>query len=147
MSDAIELADGIVESLNDTEFDPPFMAQRGYLPRFDLEELDDRIVVTVVPGGDVQSGLSRKSDQYLFTTEIGVMCRFPGQAGPGNEQLDPLMKLMQAIRDHLRHTATRIETENLSAVWTGVEVSYSDDHLERLNQFTALIKVQHRIFR
>ena len=44
----IELADAIVEQLNAHEFSETFTAERGYLPTFDLPDLNS-LKVTVVP--------------------------------------------------------------------------------------------------
>ncbi len=144
MSDAISIADAITTELSAATLSQPIAAERGYLPIFDLEEMDDALHVTVVPAGDTQVALSRSMDQYDFVTEVGVQIRFPGQAFPSNENLDPYMTLVQEIRDFFRKR--RLDT-GTKAICTATEATYSDDHLERLHQFTALIKLRHRVMR
>lgn len=145
MSSSIDIAEAIVTQLNAAELSQTIASERGYLPIFDLEDMDDALHVTVVPAGDTQVALSRSMSQYDYVTEIGVQIRFPGQAFPSNENLDPFMTLVQEIRDLFNRQ--RLTGESTKAVCVGTEAAYSDDHLERLHQFTALIKLRHRVMR
>lgn len=144
MCDAIDIAEAIKTELNAGEFSQAFEAVRGYIPVFDLEDMDDKLHVTVVPAGDTQANLARKLDTFSFITELGVLRRFPGEGIPNNEMLDPMMDLVQEIRLFFRK---RRLTEFHGAICTTVEATYSDDHLERLNQFSALIKFRHTLIR
>lgn len=144
MSDSINIlvADAIAAVLNGGRYSVAFIATRGYLPFFELEDLET-LTVTVVPAGDDAAQITREKDQDDVVTEISVQRRFPRKPLPAD--LDPLMQLIQEVRDSLRFR--RLEGPNGPAVCIGHSAAYSDDHLERLNQFTALLRVTHRAFR
>jgi hypothetical protein len=136
----IELADAIVSELNGHTFSQAFTAQRGYLPTFELQELD-RLKVTVVPKEDEGRLDSRSSSAHDYAIDIGI------QKKPktiDNKYLDPLMYLAQEIADFFLF-GKRPAAATLVA--PQVRILYLQEHLLTLRQFTSVVTLTFRGWR
>lgn len=98
MSRSLAIADALVTKLNSNVFDPPFVAERQYLPRFDLKEADG-LAVYVVPRGAETSKVSRSTWQHLLTIDLAVQKKL---ANYNTSTQDALVGLVEAIREYLQ---------------------------------------------
>ena len=130
-ADILTLADTVVTALNAAQFVLPVQAQRGYLPTFELPEMN-RLQVTVVPRQDDGRLDTRESSVHEYQLDVGV------QQKPetlDNAHLDPLVLLTQQIADHFRFG--RVAQSSL--VSPKVRILYLQDHLQKFHQFTAVV--------
>ncbi len=143
MSAVIDLADAIAASLNAQGFTPAVTAVRAHLPIFDLGKVGDALQVSVVPRSLSITNASRALNFFDISTDIGVQKRIdPNDPA----QIDALLDLVEQIGDHLR--LKRLDTF-VSAQWLSSEHDpvLAAEHLERLNVFTSVLTVTHRITR
>ena len=139
MATTADLAAALVADLNAAAFSRPFTAERAYLPRFDLGEMDD-LHVTVVAAGRTLLPACRVLLQVEHRLEIAVQQRLPAES---LDACDPLLGLVAEIADHL---AGRRLTDAPDAAWVKTEHDPLVDptHLNELRQFTSLITVTYR---
>lgn len=90
-----ELADAVVETLNDATFSQPFEAVRTYLPISTQQDLQT-LRVTVVPLGPTVEGESRSSASIDLPVQIGVQKKLDSDS---NDDIDPLVSLAEEIAD------------------------------------------------
>ena len=122
-ADILTLADAVVTALNAAQFVLPVQAQRGYLPTFELPEMN-RLQVTVVPRQDDGRLDTRESSVHEYQLDIGV------QQKPetlDNTHLDPLVLLTQQMADHFRFGWVA----QSSLVSPKVSIMYLQDHLQK----------------
>jgi len=127
----LTLADAVVAELNAAEFVLPVAAQRGYLPTFELPEMN-RLQVTVVPRQDDGRLDTRESTAHDYQLDIGVQQK---PEKPDNAHLDPLVLLTQQIADHFRFG----RVASTSLVSPKIRILYLQEHLQKFNQFTAVV--------
>lgn len=139
MIDEIDIAQAIVDELNSGDFSLAIQAERDYLPTKALETMGVDPIVLVAPAGDTAENLTRKHDLFTVQTQIGVLRRFDRK--PARSDLDPLMKLVLEIRQYFRKRALK---DFPGMTCTRHASGYSDDHLERLLQFSNVITLTHR---
>lgn len=134
-----EIAAAVVADLNAAAFSRPFTAERAYLPRFDLGEMDD-LHVTVVAAGRTLMPACRVLLQVEHRIEIAVQQRLPSE---GTADCDPLLGLVAEIADHV---AGRRLAGAPEAAWVKTEHDPLIDptHLNELRQFTSLITLTYR---
>jgi len=143
MSAATDIADAIAASINATSFGAAVNAARVHLPIFDLEKVGNALQVSVVPRSVAVKPASRSTNFFDFTTDIGVQQRIdPGDPA----QVDALLDLVEQIGDHLRLSRLAMFT---NAQWIATEHDpvLAGEHLERLNVFTSVLTVTHRLTR
>lgn len=139
-ADIIDLADAIVTGLNATVFSQTFTATRGYLPTFDLPDLDE-LTVTVVPKEDEAKLDTRNQSTHEYSIDIGIQKK---PATIANESLDPLMLLTQEIADCFLFNQQPAGATLLSPT---IRILYLPEHLHKLRQFTAVITLTFRGWR
>lgn len=132
----LTLADAVVADLNATQFSVPVQAQRGYLPTFELPEMD-RLQVTVVPRQDDGRLDTRESSAHEYQLDIGVQQK-PKKLD--NAHLDPLVLLTQEIADHFRFG----RVGHASLVSPKVRILYLQEHLQKFHQFTAVVTLSFK---
>jgi len=146
MSTVIRVADAIVAELNGAAagtFSQPFMAQRLYVPNFDLKDMKD-LHVSVVPRGVELSTANRSLLQHDVQIDVAVQKKFPQDTALDLEAIDDLMGLVQEISDVLRAVgrfgdALWVKTENKPV--------YSPEHMGQLRQFTSVLTLTLRMLR
>ena len=133
---ATELAELVKAELNDATFSQAFTATRVALPLFKLQDMDT-LHVTVVPRDVDISLASRRDNFYEMGVDVAVQKRL---TGVGNDLVDPMVTLVQAIADHLTRRAMG------AARWgaTAVEPLYSPEHLREMRQFTSVIRLTYK---
>ena len=139
-ADIIDIADAIVNELNSQTFNPPFTAVRGYLPTFDLPEMNE-LKVTVVPKEDDGKLDTRTQSTHDYAIDIGIQKKPPTI---DNNQLDPLMLLTQQIADHFLFGK---QAAGATLISPSVRILYLQDHLQKLRQFTSVVTLTLRGWR
>lgn len=139
-ADILQLADALVADLNAHSFSQPFQAVRGYLPTFELQEMN-ALKVTVVPREDSGKLDTRTSSAHEMAIDIGVQKK---PATIDNTNLDPLMYLVQEIVDYFLFGkrpggATLINPQ--------VRILYLQEHLHKFRQFTAVLTLTFKGWR
>ena len=127
----LTIADAVVAELNAQTFTLPVQAVRGYLPTFELQELS-QLKVTVVPRQDDGRLDTRESSAHEYQLDIGVQQK-PEKTD--NAHLDPLLRLTQEIADHFRFG--RVASASLTS--PKIRILYLQEHLQKFNQFTAVV--------
>jgi hypothetical protein len=147
----MDIADALTDALNDegNDFSIEFKAVRAYQALLELPEMKD-LHVTVVPKGVVLAPADRSRVQHEVQVDIAVQKKL-GPASDEEEydeqvELDGLMGFVEEIADFVKFrrlgsqpTAAWVKTDN--------DPIYSQDHLERLRQFTSVLTVTYRVVR
>ena len=139
-ADIINVADAIVTALNGEAFSQPFTAARGYLPTFDLQEMNE-LKVTVVPKEDDGKLDTRTASTHDYSIDIGIQKKPPTI---NNTDLDPLMLLVQEIADHFLFGQ---QAAGATLISPAVRVLYLQEHLQKLRQFTSVVTLTFRGWR
>jgi len=139
-ADIINVADAIVTELNATSFSQPFTAARGYLPTFDLAEMNE-LKVTVVPKEDDGKLDTRSQSSHDYAIDIGTQKKPPTI---DNADLDPLMLLTQEFADHFLFGR---QAAGATLIAPTVRILYLQEHLQKLRQFTSVITLTFRGWR
>ena len=139
MPTVVEVAEAVKTALNAGAFSMPFTAERRYLPRFELEEMEE-LHVTVVPKGVELVQASRGRSQTDVKVDVAVQKKL--EAADAAE-LDPLMALVEEIAEHFK--ARRLPGMP-QAVWLKTEnvPVYSQEHMQELRQFTSVVTFTFR---
>jgi hypothetical protein len=139
-ADILQLADLLVAELNAYSFSQTFQAVRGYLPTFELPDMDT-LRVTVVPKQDDGKLDTRASSVHEFAIDIGIQKKPPTI---DNADLDPLMYLVQEIADYFlfgkRPGGTTLITPQ-------VRILFLQEHLQKFRQFTAVLTLTFKGWR
>jgi hypothetical protein len=137
----VAIADAVTAELNGTSFSQPIVAQRHYLPTFDLQAMTD-LKVTVVPRGISSESLDRSRDSFDYRIDVAIQKKTKVQV----EIIDALMQLVEEIADHFRSNplssypgARCMNVENTPV--------FAPDHLQELRQFTSVLTLTFRLWR
>lgn len=132
----VNLAEAVVVELNGASFSQPFTASRHYVPKIDLKDAAT-LSVLVAPSGFSTAIASRANDDEEFTIDIGVLKRLTAE---GNDELDPLMLLVEEIKDHFR----RKSIANPAAVCTEItnDPIFDIESLDQKRQFASVLNLK-----
>ncbi|MEQ8785131.1 MAG: hypothetical protein RIC55_02495 [Pirellulaceae bacterium] len=139
-ADILNLADAIVIELNGHAFSQQLTAKRGYLPTYELPDLNN-LKVSVVPKEDEGKLDTRSSSSHEYAIDIGVQKKPPALT---NNELDPLMLLTQEIADHFLFGQ---RPGGATLISPSVRILYLQEHLQKLRQFTSVITLTFRAWR
>jgi len=137
----LTVADAVVAALNAGTFSKPVTAQRHYVPRFSLDEMDN-LRVSVVPRGLASRAFDRNHNTFDYQIDVAVQQRTDVSQG----SLDALMVLVEEIADFLRKTPLP-GIANCKCVEIKNEPIYAPEHLAELRQFTSVLTMTFRIWR
>ena len=142
MAIPIDVAESVVARLNAAHLSQPVQAVRGYVPEYNLGEMNS-LRVTVVPRELVVTSVSRDRLAYDTQVDIAVQRKFTKGDNP---EIDPLVNLVEEIADLFR--LKRLASYP-AAIWAKTEhrVLYSPEHWVELRQFTSLLTLTFRIVR
>jgi hypothetical protein len=142
MTTVLQVADSVTAQLNAAEFDFEFVAERMYVPNFDLEDMKE-LRVSVVPREVELFPHDRAHNKYHCRVDVAVQKKFSKGT---NEEIDPLVDLVEKIADEFRlkrltsfQAARCIKAEH--------SVLYSSEHWEQLRQFTSLLTLTFELAR
>ena len=142
MSTVLNVADAVVAQLNTASLSQPVVAERLYVPNFDLQDMQD-LRVTVVPRELHVRSLDRGRNNYEAEIDLAVQKKFKkGDAA----EIDPLVAFVEEIADLFR--LKRLASFP-GAIWsrTDHQVLYSQEHWDQLRQFTSLLTLSFRVMR
>ncbi len=98
MTTVLQVADSVTAQLNAADFDFEFVAERMYVPNFDLEDMKE-LRVTVVPRDVELFPHDRAHNKYHCRVDVAVQKKFSKGT---NEEIDPLVDLVEKIADEFR---------------------------------------------
>jgi len=142
LSTVLNVADAVVAQLNTASLSQPVVAERLYVPNFDLQDMQD-LRVTVVPRELHVRSLDRGRNNYEAEIDLAVQKKFKkGDAA----EIDPLVAFVEEIADLFR--LKRLASFP-GAIWsrTDHQVLYSQEHWDQLRQFTSLLTLSFRVMR
>ena len=142
MTTVLQVADSVTAQLNAAEFDFEFVAERMYVPNFDLEDMKE-LRVTVVPRDVELFPHDRAHNKYHCRVDVAVQKKFSKGT---NEEIDPLVDLVEKIADEFR--LKRLDSfQAARCVKAEHGVLYSSEHWEQLRQFTSLLTLTFELAR
>jgi len=142
MTTVLQVADSVTAQLNVAEFDHEFVAQRMYVPNFDLEDMKE-LRVSVVPRDVELFPHDRAHNRYHCRVDIAVQKKFSKGT---NDEIDPLVDLVEKIADEFR--LKRLASFQVArCVKAEHTVLYSSEHWEQLRQFTSLLTLTFELAR
>lgn len=142
MTTVLQVADSVTAQLNAAEFDFEFVAERMYVPNFDLEDMKE-LRVTVVPRDVELFPHDRAHNKYHCRVDVAVQKKFSKGT---NEEIDPLVDLVEKIADEFR--LKRLDSfQAARCVKAEHSVLYSSEHWEQLRQFTSLLTLTFELAR
>lgn len=142
MTTILQIADSVVAQLNAATLSQSFIAERLYVPNFDLQDMRE-LRISVVPRELLITTHDRSSNRYDAKIDVAVQRKFNrGDAA----EIDPLVGLCEEMIDLFR--LKRLDSLP-EARCIGVEhpVIYSLEHWEQLRQFTSLLTFTFQLSR
>lgn len=142
MSVLADTAQAVADALNGHQFGQAVEAVRGYVPEYELAELD-RLHVTVVPGNMEEAPLDRACTMFRPRVDVAVQQRI--DSGDLAEA-DALMDLTQEIAAVLRG-GTLTLASGAVARWAGAEWStpYAPVELKTRRLFVAVLTLEYEV--
>jgi len=133
----LEIADEMVSIVNAASLSLPFTAERVYLPRHTLLELED-LTVSVVPRLNLFKAGARRHPTKDISVDIGVEQKTDGSLS----EIDPLLLLVEELHDLFFHR--RLDTP-AGVVWQEItnEPLYSPERLDEERVFMSVITVTY----
>lgn len=135
----IQIADGVAAALN--AFDGTLNAERKYLPKFELEELNVRKVVVATRALEMTRG-ARGVDQFDYKIDVGILKK---PSPLTDADLDGLMLTVEQIGDAVR--ALTLSNPKSRCVMASNMPVYDPQHLHQLGQFSSLWMFTFRLWR
>lgn len=108
----LELANSVVQTLNDATWSISFIAKRKYIPRFTLKELEASPMIAVVPKNRA-SEIGNGTTQRDFQIDIGVF-RYCGGVGVDEDARDAICDVMVEF------------VETIESFWMKKEITIDD---------------------
>jgi len=142
MSLVTTIADAVVATINASGLLTDTVADRSYLPRYDLREMQT-LKVTVVPKTMTTDSVTRSHASHDITVDVAVQKKL-GNVDQAQAEQDGLMDLSEQVADHLRITPL-VGQPNVRWIRTEHTAIYATEHLEQMRQFTALAAITFRI--
>lgn len=142
MTTVLQVADSVTAQLNAAEFDFEFVAERLYVPNFDLEDMKE-LRVSVVPRDVELLPHDRAHNRYHCRVDVAVQKKFSKGT---NEEIDPLVDLVEKIADEFR-LKRLVSFPAVRCIKAEHAVLYSSEHWEQLRQFTSLLTLTFELAR
>lgn len=148
----VALAIAVAADLNAhaDQFCLPFLAVRGYVPRFDLQDLSTRRVV-VCPGGTQSTAADRGRTEHTHRLLIGVLKRLTVTASDNRtdvatlDELDAEIAFVDELRRWFAPDDNGIYTLDSPAVQVAsaaCDPVYDHEKLHETRQFTSVVTVE-----
>lgn len=145
VAEIITLADGVADDLNATTLVPEVTAERRYLPYAPSDASDLKALTSlkciVIPKTDAPIRDNRSEWRNELVVDIGLQQKLQSI---GNDKVDPLVTLVQAIADYYRFVREPIA----DAVLQNVETVLWDPGLMRdFKVYTGVVTLTFRKYR
>jgi hypothetical protein len=136
-----DIADAVVDNLNDHEFSQDFNAERRYLATLELKEMGNDLHVTVVMRGFDTTAVTRAgATEKKFKIDIAVRKKLTKIEE--DEEVDDLVGLVEEIIDYLNPIGT-FGTARCHLI-ENVPV-YIPEHLSTMRQFTSVLTLSLKV--
>jgi hypothetical protein len=142
MTTILQIADSVTAQLNATQFDQEFVAERLYVPNFDLEDMKE-LRVSVVPRDVEILQHDRSQNRYHCRVDIAIQKKFSHGT---NQEIDALVDLGEKIADEFR-LKRLLSFQAARCIKVEQTVLYSTEHWEQLRQFTSLMTLTFELSR
>lgn len=149
----VEIAEAVVEALNDATLSMAFTAERLYVPRFkrhasspgdeDLPDLET-LRVSVVPRELSLASLNRGADDFDYLIDVAIQKRLDSD---GPAEVDPYMLLAEEVVDLFRGEALEASFGRASCMQAANLPIYSPEFLNDANVFTSVVTLTFRLAR
>jgi len=135
----LQLAEQIVDTLNDGSFTLPFTAVKTLFPFYQLKDLST-LRVTVVPKSVNVTNASRKSSEFDYQVDIAVQ---KAVKTPDDIEVTALTELALAIAKSFRSKIY----QNIGAVCfkQSIDPLYSTEHIQPPSVFTSVITLNFKV--
>ncbi|HBG25669.1 MAG: hypothetical protein A2Y10_02465 [Planctomycetes bacterium GWF2_41_51] len=135
----LQLADKIVDTLNDGSFVLPFTAVRTLFPFYELKDLST-LRVTVVPKSVNITTASRSSSEYDYQVDIAIQ---KAVKTPDDAEITVLAELVLAIAKNFRNKVY----QDIGAVCfkQSVDPLYSVEHIQPPSVFTSVVTLNFKV--
>jgi hypothetical protein len=142
LATVLQIADSVTAQLNAAELSQEFVAERLYVPNFDLEDMKE-LRVSVVPRELTILAHDRTTSKYNARIDVAVQRKFDHGT---NTEIDPLIALIEEIADLFR--LKRLDSmPQARCIQVEHPVIYSHEHWEQYRQFTSLLTLTFQLAR
>jgi hypothetical protein len=142
LATVLQIADAVTTQLNAAELSQEFVAERLYVPNFDLEDMKE-LRVSVVPRELTILAHDRTTSKYNARIDVAVQRKFDHGS---NAEIDPLIVLIEEIADLFR--LKRLDSmPEARCIQVEHPVIYSHEHWEQYRQFTSLLTLTFQLAR
>jgi hypothetical protein len=136
-----DIADAVVDNLNDHDFSQDFTAERRYLATLDLKDMGDDLFVTVVMRS-LETTAATRAGATEKKYKIDIAVRKKLTKIEEDEEVDDLVDLVEEIIDYLNP----IGMFNLARCHLIENVPvYIPEHLSTMRQFTSVITLSLKV--
>mgnify|MGYP000070742956 CR=1 FL=1 len=142
MSVIIEVAEAVKTEIESQEYSQNVAVRRAYKPVYELADRET-IQVTVIPAGVEISRVARGGDQYDVHIEVGIQKKF---TNGDNDELDPLMTLVEEITDLFRRKRFFGSPVGVSMGVDNPHV-FAPEHIDKKRMFTSVLSLTFRLIR
>lgn len=140
MATIIDIADAVVDALNNHEFSQDFTAERLYLPVFELKDMG--VLHVTIGMRSIETATAARGGVTEKTIKIDVAVQKKLQEIEKNYETDDLIDLVEEIIDFLKPIGTfgaaRCYLIENSLV-------YMPEHMRTLRQFTSVITLSLKV--
>jgi hypothetical protein len=135
----LQLAEKIVQSLNESSFALPFSAVKTLFPFYELKDLSN-LKVTVVPKSVNITNASRNSSEFDYQVDIAVQ---KAVKTPDDIEVTALTELVLAIAKSFRNKVY----QDIGAVCfkQSIDPLYSVEHIQPPSVFTSVVTFNFKV--
>lgn len=142
MAQITDIADAIVTALNEHDFSQEFLAERAYLPKYDLKDMGE-LHVTVVPKSIEGTVATRTVREEHYKIDVAVQQHF---SEGDNQTVDYLTDLVEEIADFLL-ALDKSAVASGKVVQVVNEPIYAVEHMKDARLFTSVLTVTVVVWR
>jgi len=140
-----QIADAVTTELNAESWSQSFTAIRKYRARYALPDLQS-LRVAVLLGPASFETLSRGRDDIHYAVDVAILKKINPD---DNAQVDPLVELMEQIKDHFRGKGLTADSRAIFCMKREFvspgEALIDDDHLSDDRTFAGAIRLNWRL--
>lgn len=137
----LDIRDALVAVLNAQSWTKEFTAVTGYVPRYQLKDMDT-LHVTVVASNIESEREARNLRQEEYEVQVGIQQRFSAEAA----DCDALVALGQEIGDYL-FANPALSGYPAAALWKWKFYPYYAEDLVSRRQYTGVLVLTYRVDR
>lgn len=141
MSTVIEIADAVVDLINNAEKEVEVTATRKVVPEFEMRKLEN-IAVVVVPRSIDSTRVTRIHEKHRFGIDIAVM-----QKASMATEIESFCNDMCDVVSEIRSIVNGVDLSEPAAkfISCGINPVYSMEHLSQHRTFLSVIKCEYDV--